>query len=382
MAQEGDVERALQLWQQCLEITERTDGVEGMQARGAALHSIAEVIAQQGDVEGALQLWQQSLEIKEHVGDLQGKATTLHDMAVIIAQYGDVQRAFQLWQQSLEIKERIGDVKGKGATLFHMGRAVAEQGDVERALQLWQESLAIMESIGDEQGKGANLHHIAEVIARRGDAEQALQLWQESLEIDQRIGNVRGQAATLTSMAWAAGESGDHARRDQLNLQAARALGSVRAYLDMVTVLDNLASSAEQDREIFAAQAAWLVMKVQAPVDDSIGVLRRLFAQAPEGGRLERLIGAAAMIIVTTRGEDHPKHEQLHRQGFEMLSIAAGSAGIQDQEAFEQWLSEGRLTDSAHVFPALLASLEELVGDGWLFDRAPVQEYADSTSVG
>jgi hypothetical protein len=65
-----------------------------------------------------------------------------------------------------------------------------------------------------------------------------------------------------------------------------------------------------------------------------------------------------------------------------MLSIAAGNAGIASPEALQQWYTENRLADRAHVFPRLLALLEQLIGDGWLFDPAPLRDRSDSNSAG
>ena len=379
IAQQGDIERALQLWQDSLEVKERTGDVQG---KAATLHEMARVIAQQGDIERALQVWQQSLEIYERIGDAQGKAVTLHNMAGVIAEQGDVERALQLWQQALEIKERIDDALGKAATLHQMAGVIAQRGDVERALRLWQQALEILERIGNAKGKAATLHQMAGVIADQGDIERALQLWQQSVEIEERIGNLRGKGATLASMAWAADQAGDHARSDELNRQAAKALGSARAYVDLIAVLHNLGASAQQEREIYAAQAAWLVLRVQAPADNSLQVLRLLLSLVPRGDPLEPLLGAAAAILVVARGENHPQREKLREEAAKLLSFAASNAGIQTPEAFQQWVAKNRLADSAHVYPRLLDKLEQLIGDRWLFDRAPLQDSADSATAG
>jgi len=376
-AQQGNIERALRLWQQSLEIKERIGDARG---KAATLHEMAWVIAQQGDTERALELWQQSLEILE-LGDVGGRATILNNMAGVIAQQGDIERALELWQQSLDIEERIGDMRGRAATLSNMARVIADEGDIERALTLWQQSLEIKESIGDVRGKAATLHNMAGMIADRGDIERALALWRQSLEIEERIGDVQRKAATLAEMAWAAGQSGDHARCDDLNRQAAQALGSVRAYVDLITVLSNLGASAQQDRGIFAAQAAWLVVKVQAPAAKSLRALRVLFNLVPRGDPLEPLLGAAATILIATRAEKHPQREKLREEATKLLSIAAANAGIQNQEAFQHWFAQNRLADRTHVFPRLLALLEQLVGDRWLFDRAPLDDRAGPASA-
>ena len=369
-AQQGNVERALQLWQQSLEIRERIEDVQG---KAITLNQMAGVIAQQGDIERALQLWQQSLEIRERTGDVKGKSSTLHNMAFVIAQNGEIERALQLWQQCLEIDEGTGEVRGIAATLAQRAGVIAQQGEIDRALQFWQQSLEILEQVGDVKGKAVTLNNMAGVIAQQGDIERALQLWQQSLEIQERICDVHGKASTLANMAWAAHQSGDNARRDELYQHAARALGSARAYIDLSRVLVNLGDSAQQGRQIFAAQAAWLVVKVQVPADRSLWALGQLFNLVPQADLLEPLLAAAAMILIDTRGANHPQREKLREQAARLLAIAAVNAGIESEETFQQWYAENRLADSSHVFPRLLERLEQLIGDRWLFDRTPLQ---------
>jgi len=104
--------------------------------------------AQQGQVEEAIALFQQSLEIKERIGNAQGKAATLHNIAKIKARQGQVEEAIALFQQSLEIEERIGNAHGKAVTLHEIANIKAQQGQVEEAIALYQQSLDIFERIG------------------------------------------------------------------------------------------------------------------------------------------------------------------------------------------------------------------------------------------
>jgi hypothetical protein len=82
-------------------------------------------------------------------------------------------------------------------------------------------------------------------------------------------------------------------------------------------------------------------------------------------------------ISVTQPQSFELQREKLREEATKMLTIAAGNAGIQSPEAFQQWLLENRVFCGTHVFPRLLALLEHLIGDHWLFDRAPLQS-ADS----
>ena len=57
---------------------------------------------------------------------------------------------------------------------------------------------------------------------------------------------------------------------------------------------------------------------------------------------------------------------------FEILLGAAGAQGIETQEAFDTWVVQQRLNDPEYYLTRLIQRLEEIVGDGWLFDRSQV----------
>jgi len=368
IAQQGDVDRAMKLWQESLELMDKIGDVRG---KAATLNNMAGVIAQQGDVDRAMTLWQESLELMDKIGDVQGKAATLHNMAGVIAQQGDVDRAMTLWQESLELMDKIGDVQGKAATLANMAGVIAQQGDVDRAMKLWQESLELKEKIGDVQGKAATLHNMAGVIAQQGDVDRAMTLWQESLEIDESIGNVQGKAATLANMAWAAGQNGDRVQELELNFQAARALADIRAWPDLIIVLGNLGSGESPQAICFLAQALWLLLRTTAPIDKSVFTAARLLQKIGPDSEHGPSVAAAAVYFAATRGEAHPKKDELQDLAFRMLSACAQARNL-TQEQLETWVASEGLLDSSRWLPRLEGSLAHLVGDekNWLFDRS------------
>jgi tetratricopeptide (TPR) repeat protein len=262
-----------------------------------------------GDTSAARLHYDQALALCPEVDEtttrevIKDRSSILYNLADLLTQQGDVARALTLWQESLALKERIGDVEGKAATLHQMAGVIAQQGDVARALTLWQESLALDERIGDVQGKAATLANMAGVIAQQGDVARALTLWQESLALKERIGDVQGKAATLANMAWAAGQQGDAHRQHQLNLESAAALASVRAWLDLVTVLGNLGVSEDPEAPAFLAQAFWLAVRVAVPVDDAVPLAVNLvMARGPEAD-VALPIAATGLFLASSRGK-------------------------------------------------------------------------------
>jgi len=333
---------------------------------------MAQIIANQGDIPRALALWEQDLAISEQIGDVKGKATTLNNMAQIIANQGDIPRAMALWEQSLAISEQIGDVQGKATTLNNMALRIANQGDIPRAIALWEQDLAIFEQIGDVQGKATTLNNMAQIIANQGDIPRAMALWEQSLAIKEQIGDVKGKAATLNNMASVAGKTGDRARELDLYLQAAAALAQSRAYLDLVTVLGNLGLTDETNSLVYLAQALWLSLRIQTPLPDTIYITRAVFNRVPQGDELEALLGATALFFCNQRGEGHPQLAELQQLSIKLISIAASNQGVETPEALQTWFVQQRLNEPEYFLPQLNQRLEGLVGDRWLFDITQV----------
>ncbi len=196
-ADKGEVDEAITLFNQSLSITERIGDVQG---KAATLHQLGILYANKGEVDEAIVLYNQCLEVFERIPDPCSTALILHNLAILYADKGEVDEAIALYNQSLEIDECIGYVKGKAATLHQLGILYANKGEVDEAIALFNQSLSITERIGNVQGKGATLHCLGILYANTRKVDQAIALFHQSLEINERIGNVQGKAATLQEL--------------------------------------------------------------------------------------------------------------------------------------------------------------------------------------
>ncbi|WP_298904824.1 tetratricopeptide repeat protein [uncultured Nostoc sp.] len=362
----GFVQEAVVHFQQALDICPEDD----LTRKATIINNMALIIAQQGDIARAIILLAQSLQIQEQIGDVKGKAAILNNMAGAIAQRGGISKAIALYEQSMEICEQIGDLKGKAAILNNMAQVIAQQGDIPKAIRLWEQSLEIKEAIGDVKGIATTLNNMAGVIAQQGDIARAIALWKQDLEISEQIGDVKGKALTLANIAYWTGETGDKVRELELNLQAALALTQVCAYVDLVTVLTSLGVTDESNGLVYLAQAIWLTLRIRVSLAQTIQLIHALYDAVPQGDELEALLGATAMFFCNRRGEGHPQLEELQDRSSKMISGAADAQGIETQEAFDTWIVQQRLNDLKYFLPRLNQRLEEIVGDGWLFDRS------------
>ncbi|WP_193198840.1 tetratricopeptide repeat protein [Nostoc sp. MG11] len=367
IADQGDVARAIALWEKCLRIFRQIGDIKG---EATTRNNMAQVIADQGEIARAITLWEECLRIFRQIGDIKGEATTRNNMARIIADQGDVARAITLWEECLRIFRQIGDIKGEATTLNNMAQVIADQGDIARAIKLWERSLEIKEQIGDVKGKAITFNNMAMVIAQQGGIAIAIVLWEQSLKIFEQIGDVKNKANTLANMAYWVSER-DEARQ-LLNLQAASALGQVRAYVVLVRVLNNLGVTDESNGLVYLAQAIWLTLRIEVPLADTIELINVLYNRIPQGDELKALLGATAMFFCQLRGEGHPQLEELQERSFEIILGAASAQRIETQEAFDAWFAQQQLNEPEYFLPRLNQRLEEIVEDGWLFHRSQV----------
>jgi tetratricopeptide (TPR) repeat protein len=246
-AQQGEIEEAISLYQQSMEITQQIGDVEGA---ATALHNLADIHAQQGEIEQAISLYQQSMEIKQRIGDVQGEAATLNKLADIYLKQGHIKKAIYLYQQSLEFKRRIGNVQGEAVTLQNLAYIHAQQGEIEEAISLYKQSLKLTRRIGDVKTEATALHNLADIHAQQGEIEKAIFRYQQSMEITKRIRYVQGEAATLHKLAYIHAQQGkiDEAiSLYQQSLDIKRRIGDVQGE---AATLQNLAYIHAQKREI------------------------------------------------------------------------------------------------------------------------------------
>ena len=169
-------------------------------------------------------------------------------------------------------------------------------------------------------------------------------------------------------MAFWVGKTGDKAKQLNLNLQAAHLLAQSRAYDDLVIVLINLGVADESNCLVYFAQAIWLTIRIQGSLTNTIYLIRALYNAVPEHDELEALLGTTAMFFCSYRFKGHPQLEEFQDESWKIVAEVASRQGIETKEAFDAWFVQQRLNDSEYFLPRLNQRLEEIVGDGWLFD--------------
>lgn len=362
-AEQGDNTQALDLFQRSMALNERIGHAGG---KVPTLTHMAAIAEGQGDISKAVDLYQQSLELAEQLGDIRGSSSALHQLAGVAFQQGDLSRAADLYEQSLDLEEQIGEVRGKAATLHQMAAIAGEQGDLSRALHLYEQSLDLEQRIGNTRGGAATILQMAGIAVRQGDLTRGLDLCEQSLELHEQTGDIHGKAIALANIAFIRHEQGDPDAAEAANRDAAILLAQAQAWPDLAGVLGNMRG----DRNArYLAQGAWLAIRVDAPIQQTIPSLAALLGAVGPASATAPFIATAAAFLAGRLTADHARYEEMRRLGAGMMGACADARGINTDDALRDWIERERLNDPTHFLPALEAAVVELAGDTWLFDR-------------
>ncbi|MGF2012047.1 CHAT domain-containing protein [Nostoc sp. DedVER01b] len=273
--------------------------------------------------------------------------------------------------EALELCKQVLAVFQDYRILGTIARAERFLGFVQEAVIHYQQALDLCPE-EELQEKATTLNNMAVVFADQGNIPKAIALWEQNLEISEQIGDVKLKATTLNNMAQVIAQQGDIPKAIALYEQVVSTLAQISAYGNLVTALSNLSLTDESNGLVYLAQAVWLTLRIQAPLGQTIRLIRGLYNRVRQGDELKAVLGATARFFCNYRGEGHPQLEELQEHSFKMIAGAANAQGIETQEAFGAWFTQQKLNDPEYFLPRLKQRLEEIVGDGWLFDRSQV----------
>ncbi|MBW4683405.1 MAG: tetratricopeptide repeat protein [Microcoleus vaginatus WJT46-NPBG5] len=243
---QGDLPRAIELFQQCLAIARE---IKDPQLEKLALQSLsllqsqnnpqnaeADKLTEQGtqqrqagQFEAALQSYQEALTIYRLIKDRQGEGLVLANLGNAYNNRREFTKAIEYWQQALEIAQEVKDRETEGKTLSNLGVAYLNLKNYPQAMEYLQQGLAIAREIKDPQleqqvqewlqlAQSQSHPQKAEAEAlmqqgyqqlRIGKFEAALQSFQPALMIYQQLQDRGGEGWALRSLALGYAQLGD-----------------------------------------------------------------------------------------------------------------------------------------------------------------------------
>lgn len=193
---QGDIQTALNYYNQAFKIQQEIDDKEGM---AYSFINIGTIYNNQGDIPKALEFYDKSLKLREEIGDKQGVATSLNNIGLIYSGQGDIKNALKYHNQSLKLREEIGDKQGISYSLDNIGSIYNFQGDFNKALGNFERALKLREELDDKLGIANSLNNIGQIYGRK-DVLKAIDYYAKSLKILQEIDYKEGVAVCLNNL--------------------------------------------------------------------------------------------------------------------------------------------------------------------------------------
>jgi len=137
---------------------------------------------------------------------------------------------------------------------------------------------------------------------------------------------------------------------------------------------DVLYQSDQEDSLIALGQGVWL--SVTFPIDPEVTIvlLAHVVDDTPDNSDGAAVAAATACYIADMRAADDTDGERQTFFAQQLLGqVARRHSGIEDPEAFEQWIKKLELDDPEQFLGRLRNVVDVLVQDQWWFDRENLQ---------
>ena len=152
------------------------------------LNMLATTYAVEGDLDRALQHYEESLRIGERVGDLWGTTKPLINMGRIHLMKGDGDRALATYLRALKILLKIGDQHGLASVYRNAADVYLARGDYANAIDYYARCLEIADRIGDKEQRAGALLGVGIALLDRGEPREAAASLGKALEVFEALG--------------------------------------------------------------------------------------------------------------------------------------------------------------------------------------------------
>ena len=146
-----------------------------------------------------------------------------------------------------------------------------------------------------------------------------------------------------------------------------------RLWAEAIEAARIMFQSGEQDALVALGHGVWLAVTFPVDPELSVALLQDIIEETPDDSDGAAVAAATAAYVVDLRSEGK-EYDSLSFFTNQMLgTVARRHSGIEDQEAFDQWIERLELNDPACFLPRLRNVVDVLVQDDWWIDREAIQ---------
>lgn len=253
----GNIERAIPLLAESLEIARGTDDAE-------VLYYIygnwGYLCLMTGEVSEAGRLTTESLRYAQRLTPWH-VAIPINVLGIVAYQQGNLQEAFHQLSESLKIWRPVGDPRGLVFCMLYLGMTALALNDIATTRSVLQESNAIAEANMDRWAHAFGLDMLGMVCLSQGQNEEALLYFQQSILLSKEIGD--GLNGTQTTIHFGLAHAALHSNAEAKRLFL-EAYANAREAKWTPILLNVLISFAEMQDELSAETKLAVALSVLA----------------------------------------------------------------------------------------------------------------------
>lgn len=169
-----DYDNALNNYLEAIAITNQLDNASVPQTRMIVFANMSLIYKNKGELEKALELGYQSLEIRKRMNYTRGIASMLSALGELYAMKGDLAKGEQMILEGIEIASTVNDIYTISTGYGTLGELAMKQNKPDKAFEYYSKALEIAKEIGSLQLLRDSYEALSEVAEAKGDMKSAL----------------------------------------------------------------------------------------------------------------------------------------------------------------------------------------------------------------
>ena len=209
----GEYQKAIDYYQQALEITHNIEGIAGKAGKGICLGNIGKSFSSLGEYQKAIEYHKQSLEIAQEVSNRDAAVTALGNLGCAYYSLGRYKQALEHHQEQLNLAQEVGNRIEEVNALGSLGLVLYFIGQNEQARDCYQKAWTIAREIGARAQEASLLSNLAACYNNfLGNNDKAVDCFQQALEIQREIGDRFGEASSQSGLGMTYRSLGQHTK--------------------------------------------------------------------------------------------------------------------------------------------------------------------------
>lgn len=185
----GDLRKALSIYQRSLPMHERADDLDGT---ADVLTNMASMRSFLGEHDSALAQYARGLRIHEEIHDSMAIANDLNAIGRVHMVRGDHARAVDYFRRSIKLQRILRNERGIATSQINLGALYILQGDYTSAIAPYMDALRMARNLKDDHMSAKALVEIGTCQEALGDTSAARASYAESLRLRRGIGDAQG----------------------------------------------------------------------------------------------------------------------------------------------------------------------------------------------